>query len=181
MLTGPLPETVRYHDLVNKNAELNGTFPLSRLGRLTPLLQKLDGEVHVLLKFRRGSKQRPLVTGRAKVEVQMTCQVCLEPVALVLESDITTLLVSSQTDLDLLHQDQDGLVVNGEDLTLSDLIEDDLLLSLPMSPKHEGEDCVALEPPVSEPVVDANKGTYRPFAALKNLQLKGADDGCSAK
>ena len=77
----------------------------------------------------------------------------------------------------LLHEDDDGLVCEDELILLVDLLEDELILALPMVGKHPEGECkpaadVAAEPNTAVEPADrkgASKDTYRPFAGLAGL------------
>ncbi len=171
MLTGPLPEIVRYRKFADEKTELEGHIPLSRFQRLLPLLQENVGEVFVSIRFRKGSRERPLVTGSAKTSLSVMCQACLEPVEISIQVTINSILVPTESELLDLNRRQDGLVVTGDDLDLSQLFEDELIVNMPMAPRHEDGKCVN---PVPLPEVEPVTETHRPFEDLKSL--KGLKD-----
>ncbi|MGB5520603.1 MAG: YceD family protein, partial [Gammaproteobacteria bacterium] len=59
------------------------------------------------------------------------------------------------------------LIVTGSEVSLLDLVEDELLLSLPIVAKHEEECSEILQQHKEDD--EAQHDTYRPFAALKDL------------
>ena len=171
MLTGPLPKLVDYRKLADAKAELEGDIPVAEFKRLAGLLASDGGVVHVRLKFRKGNKQKTLVIGDCSGEIELSCQACLEPMKWAFESKIRMYLVASLDEVLALEQDEDGQVCETDQVELVDLLEDELITSLPMVPRHSPEDCAA-----PEPVAGPESETYRPFAGLAEMtkDLKGS-------
>ena len=151
--------------MAEQEARLEGLLPVSAFPRLAELLVSPAGEIQVRLQFRKGKKHRVFVAGTCSGEVTLLCQACLEPVSVKVEAPVSTLLVESVGELMALPQEEDGLVSEGKYVALADLVEDDLILSLPMVPRHDEGQC-GLVKPTGEPPRDE---TYRPFAGLAGL------------
>lgn len=118
---------------------LEGTLAIADLKRLHDLLAEVVGEVSYRLqgvKGERGQSQlRLTVTGC----VPLACQRCLKVVHFPLEVDSLLELVPEGAELsqDELEDDtRDFLPVAGE-LDVADLVEDEILLALPVAPRHE--------------------------------------------
>ncbi|MCB1647087.1 MAG: DUF177 domain-containing protein [Pseudomonadales bacterium] len=171
MFKGPLPLLVNHRKLVSDKARLEGTIPFDSLGRFTDLLLDKDGDVQARLEFRKGKRQKTLVVGNLQAAVSVTCQKCLEPMTLALETNFRTLILKTDEELDALEQEDDGFVCPDEMLPLTDLIEDELIVGMPMVTRHEAcEIDAALAP---EPEEIRGKGdTYKPFAALADMKDK---------
>jgi DUF177 domain-containing protein len=167
MLTGPLPEQVNHRKLVDDRAVLQGTIPLRRFSRLADMLENDAGSVRIRLEFRKQRKQRSLVAGKASLMATLICQACLEPVEISLEIGIRVILVSTQAELLDLKQSEDGLVVEDRLVGLVDLFEDELIVNLPMVPRHSFEACEMITDRPA--IVDAGE-THRPFAVLSKEQ-----------
>ena len=175
MLTGPLPEKVDHRKLVNDQAKLEGTIPLVNFSRLVQPLKSDQGNVQVSLGFRKGRKHRIIVAGKAAVNVSLECQACLGSQDFLLEVKLLLTIVGTQSALLELPQEEDGLLVEDKLVVLVDLIEDELMLGLPMVARHADGDCDDVyrlpEPPL-EPLAVTEEGTYRPFAGLLDGQEK---------
>ena len=176
MLTGPLPQQVDHRRLAAEKSELHGSLPLASFSRLGEMIAGVDGDVEVQLKFRPGKKHRTLVLGRFSTTVVMECQNCLEPVTVKVASSLRSLVVAQVEDLLAMEQDEDGIVCNSTELSLVDLLEDELILNLPMVPRHDVGECtgeaalISGEEPAPEQTPEAQEGdTYRPFAGLAEL------------
>lgn len=101
---------------------------------------------------------------------RLTCQRCLGPMRQVLESN--SLLAFVEREDGAVPAGHEAITGDPRRVDLAALVEDELLLSLPLIPKHgEGEECAAREPRVSGDVVAAppQQEMRRPFAGLKDL------------
>jgi len=190
MLIRSLPQRVDHRKLVNDQAILQGTIPLNRFTRLTQSLEGDVGDLHASLEFRKGRKRRALVVGKATVEVRLVCQSCLDSLVHLLDIEIRLNLVNSYSELLELELDEDGLVVESNLVELVDFYEDELIVNLPMVPRHAKGDCQDTFNPLDKNVnvglnenvdeifdgdsnsVEAGGQKVKPFAALAELQEK---------
>ncbi len=117
-----------------------------------------------------------------KADLPLICQRCLEGVAFELDLDIHLALLSDERFLDRLGRDKDEVdyiilseaqIAHGETIDVIDLLEDEILLALPLSAKHN--DCelnvVAAGAGVIDPTT-TNQPKPNPFAALAGLKSK---------
>lgn len=72
--------------------------------------------------------------------MEMQCQRCLKPVGVAVKSDRLLYLAASEADADRLETalaDEDvEVIVAGQNLDLAGVVEDEVLLSLPIVPMH---------------------------------------------
>ncbi len=162
---GPLPASVDFRKLAERRASLNGSVPIESFSRLRSLLLSYSGDINIELSFEPGKGSTPRVTGQCRGRVVMECQNCLEAVEVAVEVDIDSVIVVSVEQLLALEQEDDGIVCKGAMLPLVDIIEDDLLVSLPMVPRHDGRCGETYSSPNDE-----TPDTYRPFAGLERLK-----------
>lgn len=150
------------------------------MSRFSDCLASNRGDVRVALKFVKGKGATTRVVGDASTDVVVTCQYCLEEMTVPVEASINLLVVDSTEALLALPQGQDGLVCETEILELVDVFEDELIVSLPMVPKHDDGQCLALDKQwrgqAPEQAEEEAPDTHRPFEALeamkKDLNLK---------
>ena len=190
MLTRSLPQRVDHRKLVNDRAILQGTIPLNRFTRLTQSLEGDAGDLYASLEFSRGRQRRSLVVGKANVKVVLVCQSCLGSLVHLLDIEIRLNLVSSYPELLELELDEDGLVVESNLVELVNFYEDELIVNLPMVPRHVKGECqdtfnhldknenVGFNENLDTSFDgntnsdDAGGQKVRPFAALAELQEK---------
>ena len=93
-----------------------------------------------MVEFRLGFKKKRnsniFIAGTASTVVTMSCQYCLDPVRLAVNASIAQIVVSSEAEIEDLDIQQDVLVVEGDTIELAAIIEDDLILNLPMVARH---------------------------------------------
>ncbi len=92
------------------------------------------------------ARGRPRLHCTVKADVEMECQRCLKPVNVTVDSDRVLYLAASEAEADRLETvlaDEDiEVLVTGQTLDLAGVVEDEVLLSLPIVPMHE--DCTMM-------------------------------------
>ena len=131
----PLPKKIDPRKLAVANARLHGEIPLRSMARLVSLLRSSEGQVAVTLEGSIDEKQN-YVVGHLEAEVQMSCQRCMESTALPLALDVRWALVNSEAQMVTLPDDCEPLLAPEGTVLLSDLVEDELILALPLIPVH---------------------------------------------
>ncbi len=90
------------------------------------------------LQARTGSDDEVWVHVQAHAEVEMTCQRCMTPVVLPLQVDRDILFVADEaTAAELDDALDDDVLVLSKDFDALALIEDELIMALPLVPRHE--------------------------------------------
>ena len=88
---------------------------------------------------------------------------------------VDTLIVADESDLWSLEDDTDGLVCAERIIAVTDLVEDELILAVPMIPRHHdecsGDDFQHDSELVTEAPVETET-THRPFADLAAAMSK---------
>ena len=109
-------------------------------------------------------------------DVWLTCQRCLQPIAIDLSDDYNIALLENDSQVRLVNDEQDYLllaeIVTEQSperlLPFKKLVEDEILLKTPMAPKHD--DCeMSVEQFGEIPEEEENEN---PFAALASLKGK---------
>lgn len=96
------------------------------------------------LRFRiRGGQDargRPWLRCEVAATVEVECQRCLQPVAVTVDSDRLLYLAAGEADAErieaVLADEHIEVIVAGQSLDLASVIEDEVLLSLPVVPMH---------------------------------------------
>ena len=111
-----------------------------------------------------------------KGDIWLTCQRCLQPVAVDLSDDYNIALLENDSQVRLIDEEQDYLLLDEivteqspeRLLPFKRLVEDEILLKIPMAPKHD--DCeMSVEQFGEIPEEEENEN---PFAALASLKGK---------
>lgn len=171
MFSGPIPTRVNHRKLAMEKRKIEGSIPIDQLGRFSELVEASTGEVGVSLSFRKGRKRSNLMVGRAIAEVSLQCQNCMQPVDYRIEANYRHLLLSDEAQLADLDEEEDGIVCDDDMVAVADLIEDELLLALPMVARHESEQCSPEDDQLQDYQTEAPEAvdTYKPFAGLAEL------------
>ncbi|MBF0469752.1 MAG: DUF177 domain-containing protein [Gammaproteobacteria bacterium] len=149
--------------------QLDGTLPISAMSRLLEEMVDPDkeGKISISLQFATDSEGYHTVQGRAETAVSLQCQRCMEPVVLKLTAEILLAVVKNEHEVDQLPPHYEPLLLSEGQVQLAELIEDELLLSLPMIPRHE-EDCLSFQ--LTEGPGDLATNEENPFAVLESLK-----------
>lgn len=156
-MSGRLPEQIDPIRLAEEGARLVGELPLGAFPRLREQCRpgSASGPVAIELLFERVGQGVRLMRGRLHVRLELDCQRCLEALTLDLEArPFLQLLVPGEAPT---GSEAEVLVVEGPQ-RLSELVEEELLLVMPMVPMHAEGDCVAPLAPEKKP---------SPFAVLR--------------
>jgi len=168
MSNGPIPPHVDPRKLADRGVTLQGEIPLESLPRLRAQLAEDGGAVRALLEFARDEQRAAVIRGELDVEVRMICQRCLEVVSLPIHGEYDYAVVREESAAQAQPKGYDLLEVGEEPLDLLALVEDELLLALPIVPVHEHcQHEAALDEP--EPPEDEVKRS-NPFSVLAQLK-----------
>jgi len=170
-----LPATIDPILLAERGARLTGTLPLKGMARLAQTALEGSGDVFVDLVFERGEGENVLLMhGRLQVRLRVTCQRCLEAMDLELEAAPWLILLRPDARHVPREENEPDTLVVDKPLALSALVEDELLLALPMVPMHEPSRCAARGHVTESGRVGKAKpeerGKPNPFSVLHKLK-----------
>jgi uncharacterized protein len=171
-MSGPLPERIDPLRLAESGRELRGSLPLAALQRLVPSLHATEGVVDVELSGTKEGRIRRL-DGHLVTTLKMVCQRCLEPVTLPVEVRFRLGMVTSEEQAERLPEELEPLLITEPTLLLAELIEDELILALPIVALHPADSACAARVPAAvqaEPEEPDEKPRKNPFAVLSQLK-----------
>lgn len=161
-----LPEFIEPLRLAGLGRSVKGRLPLARLRRLGESLHSTAGEVGVELEFGVDERGRPRVLGSVSARVEVLCQRCLADMVLPLDLDVRLYLAISEAEERDVPDGFDTLVVGDKPMMLADIVEDELILGLPLVAMHSRDACAATSEDADE---QPGKGE-NPFAVLAALK-----------
>lgn len=82
-------------------------------------------------------EQRPIVDVAIKTDLQLTCQRCLQPVQQHVDEQVELMLVDSEDNIATVPEQFDPWLVNATHANVFELVEEQLLLALPLIARHE--------------------------------------------
>jgi uncharacterized protein len=168
MFKPPLPRYADLRKLVASGAGVKGAIRLAELPRLAAVATSVDGDADVQLSGSIDEEGFRLVGGTITTTLELQCQRCLESMQLPVLSQVELALVWREEEIAALPHRLDGLVVGTEPSDLYALVEEELLLMLPLAPRHE----VACQVRGFAPPVDAQPepDAPGPFAVLDEMK-----------
>jgi uncharacterized protein len=122
-----------------------------------------DPLVRFEFRFSRNEVGHRLIEGSVDTVVELVCQRCLEPVVVEIHAEIMLGVLNNEQDVGKLPESTEPLVLGESPVWLADLIEDEILLALPVVPRH-AHLCVPFHREYNDTDVVEN-----PFAALRGL------------
>ena len=154
-----------------KNGErLGGHASVSGLERLAAVCASQSGELAWEVSGSLDNRQRSRLLIHVFGDVALVCQRCLEMLVSKLDSETVVMVARTEEEADEMEESfEDGeaieVIVTDGKVDIRDLVEDEALLALPLSPRHEV-------------CPDTATGKWRetresPFSALKTLKTKG--------
>ena len=167
MLSEELKETLNFARQVELNRTIEGIYPISKFARLAEALLCSEGEVTVKLEFCRSAGFASL-RGNVSATLQVECQRCLNAVETEVSGRFKFGLVSSEDEFELLPEEFEPYLIEGDEQSIIEIIEDELLLCLPMVTVHEYSCSDFMTE--HEKRIKAEKEAEHPFAALKALK-----------
>lgn len=175
--------TAELADLAARRATLDRSFDVPSLPRLAALGEFPEGggdaiepgRLEARFAFQPGPEGIPQVQVMVTGALRLRCQRCLKPLSWPVAVDETLAIVGSDEATSGLEDPFATVLLDADTLALPNLVEDEVLASLPLAPRHtEGGAC-----PGS---VDAGPNTaaselHRPFAGLATLLAEGTGQG----
>lgn len=169
-----MPEQVVINsiELARNGESLSGRIAVEKLSRLQDLLSSNDGMLAYSLTGKQGENGRLFLLCVIKGVLHIRCQRCLDvldyPVSLVSELELAegepslTALVNEEELADAIPADAE--------LDVLALVEDEVLLGLPIAPMHVPDDCKAIRNLGQAKLGEQN--AFSALAALKTQRLR---------
>jgi uncharacterized protein len=169
-----LPKEIDPFRLAQNGIELEGEIELRSMPRLLDYLVADEGMVTVKMLFGIDEIGTRYMRGQFSCELSLLCERCLSPMTTKLDVDCLLAMVMSEGKMAGLAEQYDPwLIENDEPVSLSAVVEDELILALPIVPRHE-EPCIANEDWTSgtDEGLQENDKPASPFAVLSELKTK---------
>ena len=125
--------------LAERGAVLQGELELAGLARLRDLLATSEGSARARLSFRLHGGDVLVMELDCEATLELVCQRCLEPIAHEVCEHVDFAVAEHQDSLAVLPQGMDLIALEGDRFQPATLIEDELIVSLPLVPKHGDE------------------------------------------
>ncbi|BBB26204.1 YceD family protein [Amphritea japonica] len=169
MSNTPLPKKIDPRKLAERGVRIEGQADVSLLPNLVTMLTDSQAVISVDLQFDNDELRIRTIKGSAQGKVSMTCQRCLEPVEIEVEAKFNLAVAPTEEHAKKLPKYYDPLIVE-DDLELLPMVEEELILSLPIVPYHD--DCSVQTSFGDEATADTETDFDKPnpFSVLASLK-----------
>lgn len=168
--------------LAHGGAVWEAEFTTRRFPRLAGVAVSDVPQIRVRLQFGLMAG-KPVVHGMLRGTMELICQRCMAPMQQPIDETFDLLLVESEAQFDSVPESHEPWLVDSALTDLAELVEEQLLLSIPIIAKHADEsgcETLAAPPQASrkrrvaseKPASDEATHTQRPFANLRDMLPK---------
>ncbi|MGB5177781.1 MAG: YceD family protein [Gammaproteobacteria bacterium] len=165
-----LPDRLDLIATAEAGRKLRGTVSIGSLERLLPVLVSDEGELQVEMELGKDPDGTRYLAGSIRGEVLLRCQRCLDKMTLPLDLNFRLGLVSSDAAAGALPDRFEPLLVTAEPAHIADVIAEEVLLAIPIVPRHS--DRLACQEFVRDYTPPESEQRKNPFAVLAGLKLK---------
>jgi uncharacterized protein len=154
-------------EFAQQGRRLQGGIALADMGRLQEHLHSTSGYLHYSLVGKIGENGKPYLVCAIQGELALKCQRCLEALALKLEIASTLELVKDADEFLPIEGEEDSAdaIPANAAMDVLALVEEEVLLNLPIAPLHPLAECGA-----ANYRQQLGLGKVNPFEALKKLK-----------
>jgi len=174
-----IPEHIDPFRYAEQTLALDGYVKVADMERLRANLSGVDEKVAVSLQFGRDEQGLAFIKGHIKANLLLQCQRCMEPYNYEIISDFVVGIVTTLDEANALPEHYEPALTKEGHLALRELIEDELILNLPIIPRHEPEQCKVKLPIAESGFTSDEEGN--PFNVLKTLKNSGEFNHGSTK
>jgi uncharacterized protein len=165
-----IPEHIDPFRFAEQNLRLDGMVKIIDMHRLSANLSSDNDPIVVNLQFGVDEQGITFLKGHLETKLTLQCQRCMEPFIYEIISDFVLGIVKTLDEADALPEGYEPALAKEGQLALRELVEDELILNLPIIPKHEFEAC-KVKLPLADSGWEQGKGE-NPFHVLESLKDK---------
>ena len=167
-MSPPGSEPLDIDRLADGEADVDFSVPVTELPRLRSRLEGLDGVAHGSVHFTREA-------GFAVAELNLRgtaalqCQRCMQKMEIPIEARSRVALIPTEADVSRVPENLEPVLAPGGRISIREIVEEELMLSLPIVALHEIADECTGAGSGSEPESETKQ---RPFEQLQELLKK---------
>jgi len=163
------PDRVRPEKVAAARRQFAGWVALQSMQRLADVLEEpraSDG-VEFEIDFKIDQQGQVVADVAVAGRVPLVCQRGLHRFEYPIESRSRLGLITDMAQADALPEDYEPVLYEGDDLALTDLVQEEVLLAIPLVPVSPESEPVG---EASPPVFEENAPTHRPFEMLGKIK-----------
>ncbi len=131
-----------FEALASRQAERIGEFSVAKMARFAEHAGAQEGKVRAKFAFSRHDAGWIKLVVSLHAELSVICQRCLGPLELEITEDIEFGIVDTDASTALLPEGIETVVLDGDRFDPQRLVEDEMIMAVPLVPKHAPEQCV---------------------------------------
>jgi uncharacterized protein len=170
MLTEPLLTTLDVRKAAAREITVSGVLVLSELTRLQGILASESGHVEATIGFGRDEEKRFVATVSVAANLEVKCQRCLDIMPVVVATENRLAIVGDDDQARSVPSHLEPWVVEAEQGSLWTLVEDELLLGIPIISYHDTDECKQILKEYQQPPPESVEVEESPFKVLEQLK-----------
>ncbi len=166
-----LPKQLDPVKSAQKRAVYDGVYLCKDLTRFNDAVSSVLADVSVKVEFNKDAQGLIYFAGIAKTDVSLICQRCNKSFNHAVNADFCFSPVQGQEQAEVLPDVYEPVEVNDHgEIDFFQLVEDELILALPIVALHAREDCAVKEEDLQFGKLEPEQERKNPFAVLKELK-----------
>lgn len=168
-----LPLTIDPIKAAQKRLDYVGDYLTKNVNRLAASVENVNSNIECVLSFGLDQQRLCVISVDVKVSVTLICQRCQQPFDVIIHIKNKFSPVKSDAQAEELPESYEPALVNefGE-VDLLALVEDEIILSLPIAPVHDSQHCEVSEADMVFGEIPVENEKPNPFAILASLKNK---------
>lgn len=167
-----LPQKVDPFRFAENEISLEGVIPIKDMVRLSPSLGSNEGQVEVHVTFGMDEQGTRFIRGHYSAHVVLQCQRCMETFENEVSGNLLLGMVTAEEAISELPKNYDPIVIKEGSLSIQDVIEEELILSLPIVPMHSTKNCKITLPLAVGSTEKVESESENPFKVIELLRVK---------
>lgn len=157
------------YKLAKRQQSLQGELAVAAMLRAQKLLATKNGMLEYEISFDMDKEGVCAIEGNLRGALEMCCQRCLQTFKRPINVQFMISPVVSDAEAKALPSSYEAVLIQDGVINLLELLEDELILELPLVPMHEDDEiCI----PAKDNMESMEQELNHPFQILQNLKLK---------
>lgn len=132
-----MPQYIDPIRLANRSERLLGQMCLHDMQRLSSMMASTKGHVDVELELSVDHFKIRNIRGLIRANIKLVCQRCLQTMDYVVDLKVMLGIIKKREQADQLPTKYEPLLVETDEISLLDIIEDEIILAMPNTPLHD--------------------------------------------
>lgn len=142
-MSNRLPLELEPFTLARQGAQFAGTIAVDQFLRLRELLSSQQGQVKVSIEVGRENFGPVYIKGQVVADLKLQCQRCGEPMDYAINVALKLSPVLTEAQVTDVPDDYEPWVTHDAPISVLEMVEEELLLGLPMIAKHQSAECAS--------------------------------------